>query len=673
MVTFINNNDSPVIRHFNRPHPSYSPDTRGEQESPAPRRNFSPKDDATPEAAPQQTSESPVGNDTPAPQHHPHSRPPRVVVEEKVQSQEDEALRHRRRRPRRKKIINNEPESATTRESEESIANPVQQKDAPAAEETSQPALEGASETAETAASASHRPRSSNRRRTPRSRRNPKKQVPGDETAPAETADTEGTIDAPAEIVADVPAPETAAEQADDIPAEPEWHQDLFIVPEQEGKTRFHDLSLPPTVMHSIADLGWTYCTPIQADALPPTLAGRDCTGRAQTGTGKTAAFLLAILHRLIENPLTDSRADGHPRALIIAPTRELVQQIEQDAIKLCSHSKIHMVSVYGGASYIKQKDDIESAPLDIVIATPGRLIDLCRNKVLNLQQVEMMIIDEADRMLDMGFIPDVRRIVRMTPPRNRRQTLLFSATLSPEVLRLAEHWLENPVSIEVEPESVAVKSVEQHMYIVENNRKMSLLYHILSVEKPERAIIFANRRDQVFNLCVTLKELGINCDMISGALTQNKREKTLHRFKDGSTTVLVATDVAGRGLHVDAISHVINYNLPTDPEDYVHRIGRTGRAGALGKSISFACEEDSFYIPDIEEYLGEEIKCERPDDSWFPELPKIKKRKKVYGQTGDSSRSGSKRGRSSSRRPQQRAPRQKSSNAPAKDNNDAQ
>jgi ATP-dependent RNA helicase RhlB len=396
-------------------------------------------------------------------------------------------------------------------------------------------------------------------------------------------------------------------------PADAAWDPASFQVQPLEGKTRFQDLGIAEELLHAIADLGWEYCTPIQAGILPAALKGTDCTGRAQTGTGKTAAFLLAAMDRLLKTKAEDPKKH-FPRMLVLAPTRELVKQIEKDAFALAKYTPINVISIYGGSSYNKQRDELAKKHPEIVIATPGRLIDLMQQRTLHLNHCEILVIDEADRMLDMGFIPDVRSIVRRTPPRAQRHTLLFSATLTADVVRLASQWLKEPEVIEIEPEQVVTDTVDQRVFIVENENKFALLLNLIFSENLDQIIIFANRRNTVDELNRQLKRYDINCAMISGALSQSKRERTLEDFKKRKIQVLIATDVAGRGLHVEGISHVINYNLPTDPEDYVHRIGRTGRAGATGTSISFACEDESFYIPDIEEYLGASLPCVHPE-----------------------------------------------------------
>ncbi len=393
------------------------------------------------------------------------------------------------------------------------------------------------------------------------------------------------------------------------------WSVEQFKVPEVEGKTRFHDLGLDERLMHGIADLGFEYCSPIQAGVLPQTLQGHDAIGKAQTGTGKTAAFLITIINDLLNNPITDDRYSGEPRALIIAPTRELVVQIGEDARHLTKHTDLKVATLIGGMDYQKQLSTLKNSLVDIVVASPGRLLDFQSRKDLFLDQVEFLVIDEADRMLDMGFIPQVRRIVRSTPQKENRQTLLFSATFTPEVMSLTEQWTFEPFQLEIEPDHVATDTVDQKVYIVSTSEKYKLLRNIIKQPDAKSVIVFANRRDQTRKLFERLQKAGVRCGMLSGEVAQNKRSSTLKSFKEGKLQVLVATDVAGRGIHVDGITHVVNYTLPEDPEDYVHRIGRTGRAGALGTSISFACEDDAFLLGPLEEMLGAKLSCTQPPE----------------------------------------------------------
>lgn len=394
------------------------------------------------------------------------------------------------------------------------------------------------------------------------------------------------------------------------------WDPSQFKVEPQEGKMRFHDLDLSDVLLHAIADTGFQYCSPIQARSLPFTLRGHDVVGKAQTGTGKTAAFLITVIEDLLKNPIEHDRFAGEARALIIAPTRELVMQIADDARLLNKYSGLSVHTLVGGMDYDKQRKHLQENLCDILVATPGRLIDFCGSNDVYLDRVEVLVIDEADRMLDMGFIPQVRRIVRMTPHNEHRQTLLFSATFTPEVETLTEQWTDKSIKIEIAPERVATDSITQKVYITQTRQKRDLLVNVLNSEEAESVIVFANRRDQCRRLQEFLGKAGFSVGLLSGEVAQNKRVRTLDDFKSGKLKVLVATDVAGRGIHIDGISHVINFTLPEEAEDYVHRIGRTGRAGKTGTSISFACEDDAFLLEPIEALLGEKLICERPPEA---------------------------------------------------------
>jgi ATP-dependent RNA helicase RhlB len=391
------------------------------------------------------------------------------------------------------------------------------------------------------------------------------------------------------------------------------WSPSEFVVEAVDDKTRFHDLDLQDSLLRGVAELGFQYCSPIQAKILPHTLQGHDAIGKAQTGTGKTAAFLITIFNDLLCNPPEGERYSAEPRAVIIAPTRELVMQIAADAEDLGKFTGLQTVTMIGGADYQKQLAKVQSRVVDLVVATPGRLIDFMQRRDLFLDRVETLVLDEADRMLDMGFIPQVKRIVRATPRKEDRQTLLFSATFTQDILNLAQQWTFEPVTVEIEPERVATATVDQRVYLVTSHERLKVLLKVLRSPEAVSTIVFANRRDQVRSLHEKLRKAGISCGILSGEITQARRTKTLADFKSGKIAVLVATDVAGRGIHVDGVSHVVNYNLPEDPEDYVHRIGRTGRAGATGISISFASEDDAFLLPDIETLLGERLKCVSP------------------------------------------------------------
>jgi ATP-dependent RNA helicase RhlB len=408
---------------------------------------------------------------------------------------------------------------------------------------------------------------------------------------------------------------EFEAVEQEQVPVAAPWTPDQFKAEVKEGEVRFHDLDLPDTLMHSIADLGFKYCTPIQSQTLVYTLEGQDLIGKAQTGTGKTAAFLISIISDCIDYPIPGSRPKGRPRALIVAPTRELVMQIAKDAQGLVKHCGLSVLTLVGGMDYEKQQTQLRQTEVDILVATPGRLLDFNQKGVVDLSAVEVLVLDEADRMLSMGFIPDVRAIIRSTPHKKERQTLLFSATFSDQIMHLASLWTRDAVKVEIESEQVTAANVEQIVYVVSEEHKFNLLYNLVCQDALERVMVFANRRDQTRRLTERLTRVGVKAALLSGEVSQAQRVKTLEAFRSGEIKVLVATDVAGRGIHVDAVSHVINYNLPDDPEDYVHRIGRTGRAGAAGISFSFACESDAFMIPDIEELIGRRLGCIQPEE----------------------------------------------------------
>ena len=378
----------------------------------------------------------------------------------------------------------------------------------------------------------------------------------------------------------------------------------------------FGSLDLAPSLMRGIGGLGFEKCSPIQAQILPHTLEGHDAIGKAQTGTGKTAAFLITLFNDLLNNPIEGERYLAEPRAVILAPTRELVMQIADDARQLGKYTGVSTVTLIGGADYAKQLAKVNDRVTDIVVATPGRLIDFIQRGDMFLDRVESLVLDEADRMLDMGFIPQVKRIVRSTPRKEDRQTLLFSATFSQDIMNLAQQWTFDPITVEIEPERVATENVDQRVYLLESRDRLNVLKRILATPEATSVIVFANRRDVVRKVHERLQKQGLDCGLLSGEIAQVRRTKTLERFKSGKLRVLIATDVAGRGIHVDGVSHVVNYDLPEDPEDYVHRIGRTGRAGEKGVSISFASEDDAFLLPEIEALLGESLKCTQvPED----------------------------------------------------------
>ena len=405
-----------------------------------------------------------------------------------------------------------------------------------------------------------------------------------------------------------------------------DWTVEKFVVEPAEGKKRFHDFDIPVEIMHAIADLGFQYCTPIQASSLEQAMAGANVAGRAQTGTGKTAAYLVAILTRYLRTPDKRQEKSATPRALVIAPTRELCVQICRDAQALGKYCGLRSLAVFGGMDYGKQSAALGEGTVDLLAATPGRLLDFQRQHIVDLSKIDTLVIDEADRMLDMGFIPAVRRIIRSLP--SDRQTLLYSATLDDEVMRLAAQWMPNPVKVEIEPEKTANQSIEQKVFIVTSDQKFTILCHLLDQYAGQRVLIFGNRRVSTDHLAEKLRRYGYPCELLSGEVSQSHRMNVLDRFREGSVKIVVATDVAGRGLHIADIGLVVNFELPYEAEDYVHRIGRTGRAGKVGTSVSFADEDESFIIPDIEQYIGEDLKCTNPDDSLLAPLPRPQRRR---------------------------------------------
>ncbi len=377
----------------------------------------------------------------------------------------------------------------------------------------------------------------------------------------------------------------------------------------------FHTLPIPPPVLEGINRLGFTACTPIQEKTLPLTLRGEDVAGQAQTGTGKTAAFLIALFTRLLTTQ--KPRTDGAPRALVIAPTRELVVQIAEEAEAIGCATGCMIRAVYGGIDYEKQRTQV-AGPVDLLIGTPGRLIDYFKQKVYSLRAVEVVVIDEADRMFDMGFIADLRYMLRRLPPFQKRQSMLFSATLTHRVMEMAYEHMNNPTKVEVTPDRIVADRVEQVLFHVERAKKLSLLLGLLKREKWERLLIFINTKHVGSILTERLVAEGYATREITGDLPQAQRLKALEQFKNGETRILVATDVASRGLHVEGIDLVVNYDLPQDVEAYVHRIGRTARAGTSGKAISLADEEYVMSLEGIQEYIGHSIPVEWPEDDWF-------------------------------------------------------
>jgi ATP-dependent RNA helicase RhlB len=369
----------------------------------------------------------------------------------------------------------------------------------------------------------------------------------------------------------------------------------------------FNSLNLPQSLKDGIAELGFARCTPIQAQTLPVALAGRDVAGQAQTGTGKTAAFLVALFNRLLQDPGAGNRPVNAPRAIVIAPTRELAVQIHSDALALGKHTGLKLALVFGGVDYDKQRRTLEEG-VDVLIGTPGRIIDYFKQHVFDLRHIAVAVLDEADRMFDLGFIKDIRFILRRLPHPTLRLSMLFSATLSHRVLELAYEHMNNPELIRIEPDKMTVDRVRQALYFPSTEEKIPLLMGLLRRIDVTRTMVFVNTRRVAEVLERTLTANGFVAQALSGDVPQRKRLKMMRDFHNGDVAVLIATDVASRGLHIADVSHVFNFDLPQDAEDYVHRIGRTARAGAQGDAISFGCEEYAISLPDIERYIGHQI-----------------------------------------------------------------
>lgn len=368
---------------------------------------------------------------------------------------------------------------------------------------------------------------------------------------------------------------------------------------------RFEELDIPEKVLEGIKTAGFNECTPVQARTLPEALQGRDIAAQAQTGTGKTAAFLIAVFSRMLALP-SPGRGPA-PRALIIAPTRELVIQIDAEAKLLGGPAGFKILPVFGGIDYLKQREEIAKG-VDVLIGTPGRLIDYLKQRVYSLKRTQFLVIDEADRLFDMGFISDLRFLLRRMSPYDKRQSMLFSATLSNRVLELCYEHMNMPIRFSVTPEKLTVEQIEQEIYHVGMSEKIGVLLGILKREPNGRYLVFCNTKAAAERLDLILNANGFATAAITGDLDQRRRLKVLSQFRDGTLAILVATDVASRGLHIDGVTHVINYDLPQDAEDYVHRIGRTARAGAGGRAISLACEEYVHSLPDIEDYIRQKI-----------------------------------------------------------------
>lgn len=383
---------------------------------------------------------------------------------------------------------------------------------------------------------------------------------------------------------------------------------------------RFIDFPIHENVIAALDSKGFEFCTPIQAKTLPITLADNDIAGQAQTGTGKTMAFLVATFHYLLTHDI--QTANKQPRALILAPTRELAVQIASDAALLVKYSDLKLALAYGGDGYEKQLQAIEQG-VDILVGTTGRVIDYVKQGVINLDKVQVVVLDEADRMFDLGFIKDIRYLMRKCPKPDQRLTMLFSATLSPRVRELAYEDMNNAQYIEIEPLQRTGHRIKEELFYPSNEDKMALLLTLLEEEWPDRCMIFANTKHKCEEIWRYLVADGHRAGLLTGDIAQKKRLALLDSFTKGQLDILVATDVAARGLHIPEVTHVFNYDLPDDREDYVHRIGRTGRAGESGHSISFACERYAVNLPAIEEYIGHPIPVSQYDGTVLLALPK--------------------------------------------------
>ncbi len=420
----------------------------------------------------------------------------------------------------------------------------------------------------------------------------------------------------------------------------------------ETNETLFTHMDLEQALKRGVAEAGFLACTPIQAQALPLSLAGRDVAGQAQTGTGKTAAFLLATFNHLLTHPVASGREAVQPRALILAPTRELAVQIHRDAEVLGKYAGFKLGLVYGGTGYESQRKQV-GAGVDILIGTPGRLIDYFKQRVFALRAIQVVVLDEADRMFDLGFIKDIRYLLRRMPPPTQRLGMLFSATLSYRVMELAYEHMNNPEFVRVAPDKKTVDQVQQTVYHPANSEKIALLVGLLRRSDPVRSLVFTNTKDMAERLGMWLQANGINAASLTGDVPQKQRLHLLQQFTEGKLPVLVATDVAARGLHIPDVSHVFNFDLPQDPEDYVHRIGRTARAGSAGDAISFACEDHAYSLIDIERFIGHKIPAGRITPELLVQLQRPSQRPARARQRGrPRTQRGQKQGRAGQRPP---------------------
>jgi ATP-dependent RNA helicase RhlB len=410
---------------------------------------------------------------------------------------------------------------------------------------------------------------------------------------------------------------------------------------------RFRDLPLREQLQMALDAVKFTDCTPIQAESLPLMLAGKDVAGQAQTGTGKTAAYLLATLQDLLDHPVPGTSQRPELRALIISPTRELAMQIYNDACQLNQFCGFRLGLVYGGVDYDKQRRMLQEG-VEILIGTPGRLIDYFKQKVYSLAKLRIMVLDEADRMFDLGFIKDVRYLFRRMPKPDKRQSMLFSATLSWRVIELAYEHMNNPVLIRVNPDQITAENITHLGYHVASEEKIPLLLGLLRRIDPKRTIVFVNTKRTAEQLWGYLEADGYHAAILSSDVPQTKRQSLFQEFTSGNLPILVATDLASRGLHIPDISHVFNFDMPQNPEDYVHRIGRTARAGASGDAVSLICEEYVYSLQEIEKFIGHKIPIAMVTPDMLAVLP-VPVRAPVYRQA--SGRGGKSRGRNPRRK----------------------
>jgi ATP-dependent RNA helicase RhlB len=420
----------------------------------------------------------------------------------------------------------------------------------------------------------------------------------------------------------------------------------------------FSSFDLSPALQRGVDEAGFQYCTTIQAQTLPIALAGHDVAGQAQTGTGKTAAYLVALFTRLHTHAPSPARKPRQPRAVVLAPTRELAIQIHKDAHQLGQHTGLRLALIYGGTDYAKQREQLQ-AGVDVLIGTPGRIIDYFKQGVFDLKAVQVMVLDEADRMFDLGFIKDIRYLLRRTPDPGKRLSMLFSATLSHRVMELAYEHMNNPKLVEIEPDKVTTDKVRQVVYFPSNREKIPLLLGLLRQHDPKRTMIFTNTKRVAERLTDYLEVNGYKVALLSGDVPQRKRQSLMKGFQSGEYPLLVATDVASRGLHISDVSHVINFDLPQSEEDYVHRIGRTARAGAEGDAISFACEDYAFQLPEIEAYIGRKIPVGSVEPALLvtPKRP-AKRKHKRHHKTAEGHRPHGGRRPGQSQLPRDAAPR---------------